>query len=125
MRKFIVIYAKEQDEFVNNVIDWLDEFPASKKLTEDYEKKNVTFLSVSIDSDYEKWEKASLKLYLKYNENSLLAINFPNADFYKELNLKTIPRYMIFNAEGKLIHKNAASPSSNDLVELITKELDD
>ena len=33
---------------------------------------------------------------LSLNENSLLALNYPNAMFYKEIQLKSIPRYMIF-----------------------------
>ncbi|MBT8243887.1 MAG: hypothetical protein HKP48_08615 [Winogradskyella sp.] len=64
--------------------------------------------------------EASLEvLNLKANKNSYLAVNYPNAEFYKELNLKTIPRYLLFDTNGKLIYNNAPSPSSDNIRKVI------
>ena len=84
--------------------------PNSKKLHQDYKNKDIAFLYISIDKDFEKWQKASKDEGLLFNENNFLAINYPNANFYKELVLKTIPRYLLYDKKGKLVHQNAPGP---------------
>lgn len=101
----------------------IKEFPSSNQLQEIYKGKNVTFLYISNDSDKSKWENANVKHGL-INKNSFLAINYPNAKFYQELDLKTIPRYLLYNKKGKLIHKNAPRPSSNEIRALLDKHLE-
>lgn len=95
--------------------------PASRKLQEEYKNKDVFFLYISIDTDLKKWEIASEKekLHNNYN-NNLLAINYPDAFFYKEMQLKTIPRYVIYDRKGKLVNKDAPSPETKE----IRQELD-
>ena len=63
--------------------------------------------------DFEKWKIASEKEDLL--NNNLLTLNYPNAMFYKELQLKTIPRYLIYDKTGKLVHRNAPSPDSKEI----------
>ena len=91
-------------------------FPYSKKLKSEYKSKDVVFLYISIDSDFEKWEKTSEKEGLT-DENSLLAVNYPTASFFKELQMKNIPRYLLFNKDGKLVQKNAPQPNSESIRE--------
>jgi thiol-disulfide isomerase/thioredoxin len=93
-------------------------FPASKKLHKKYKDKPVKFIYVSVDKDFDAWQKASIKEALDY-KNSFLAINYPETNFYEENQLKSIPRYMIFY-KGKLVNNNAPNPSNFE----IEKELD-
>lgn len=95
--------------------------PFSEKLKKDYENKNVVFIYISIDKDFEKWEKASQEDGLFSLGNNLLAINYPNANFYNDLALETIPRYLLFDKEGKLIHRNAPGPGSDEIRKLLDK----
>lgn len=95
----------------------------SKKLQDEYKNKNIVFLYISIDNDFEKWQNASKNEGLSLNENSLLALNYPNAMFYKEIQLKSIPRYMIFDRKGRLVNKNAPSPESKEIKEELNKYL--
>lgn len=96
--------------------------PDSKKLMDDFKHKDVVFIYISIDKDLDKWIQANEKEELG-NENSFLAINYPEAKFYKELKLKSIPRYLIFDKQGKLIHKNAPSPNSKEIREIFNEYL--
>ena len=89
------------------------EMPFSKNLQKEYRNKDVVFLYISIDNDFEKWKIASEKEDLL--NNNLLTLNYPNAMFYKELQLKTIPRYLIYDKTGKLVHRNAPSPDSKEI----------
>lgn len=97
--------------------------PNSKKLHQDYKNKDIAFLYISIDKDFEKWQKASKDEGLLFNENNFLAINYPNANFYKELVLKTIPRYLLYDKKGKLVHQNAPGPKGEAIRVLIDKYL--
>lgn len=97
--------------------------PSSRKLKDEYKGKEVVFFYVSIDLDFEKWENASEKEKLSKNENNLLALNYPDAIFYKELKLKSIPRYLIYDKKGKLVHLNAPSPETSEIREEFNKYL--
>lgn len=96
---------------------------ASKELHKEFKDKDVVFLYLSIDNDFEKWQKANRDEGLAYNRFSLLAVNYPNADFYKELNLRSIPRYLLYDKQGNLVHKNAPSPDSELIRETLNQLL--
>lgn len=93
------------------------EMPASKKLSEKY--KNIKFIYISIDKNFDSWLKAFTKDGIIV-QNNYLALNYSEATFFNKIQLKTIPRYLIFNKEGQLINSNAPTPNSDE----IHKELD-
>ena len=97
--------------------------PSSRKLHEEYKDKDVVFIYISVDNDFEKWQIASKKEELSFSNNNLLAMNYPNALFYQELQLKTIPRYLIYNKKGKLVHQNAPSPNTDEIRKELNKYL--
>ena len=94
--------------------------PDSKKLMNDFKNKDIIFIYISIDKDSDKWIKANKNE--KLGNNSFLAINYPEAKFYEKLKLKSIPRYILFDKKGELIHENAPSPDSKE-IRKIFKEL--
>lgn len=97
--------------------------PFSRKLKNEYKEKEVVFFYISVDSDFEQWRNASEKEKLAENENNLLALNYPDALFYKSLQLKSIPRYLIYDKNGKLVLQNAPSPETNEIRTEINKYL--
>lgn len=99
------------------------EIPKSNELRKELVDKDIVFLYVSIDKDVSKWKKAVIREKI-YKKNSYLAVNYPNAKFYKELNLKSIPRYLLYDKKGKLIHKNAPSPNSKELRFLLNRYIE-
>ncbi|EIJ40258.1 thiol-disulfide isomerase-like thioredoxin [Galbibacter orientalis DSM 19592] len=98
--------------------------PASKKLQEKYKDKEVVFIYISIDRNFNDWINASKEEGLLLNKNSILGVNYPSAKFYKELKLKSIPRYILYDKKGNLVHQNAPEPSSGiEITELLDKYL--
>lgn len=99
------------------------EMPFSKELQKDYKNKKIVFLYISTDKDREAWLKASKKLNLD-NNYDYLAVNYPDADFYKQLELNTIPRYLLYNKNGELMYEDAPRPSSKELRNLVNELLE-
>lgn len=97
----------------------LAEMPNSKKIQKEFENKKIVFIYISIDTDKNKWLKSYKKQNI--NNNNYLALNYPNANFYSETELKTIPRYMIFDTKGKIIDENAPRPSEKRLKDIFTE----
>jgi thiol-disulfide isomerase/thioredoxin len=87
--------------------------PYSEKLQEKYKDKEVVFLFVSIDQDIRKWEQSAKSFNLI--ENSFLARNYPKAKLFQDNNVSSIPRYMLFDKNGRLVDDNARRPSEKDL----------
>ncbi|MGV3767929.1 MAG: TlpA family protein disulfide reductase [Chitinophagaceae bacterium] len=96
------------------------EQPALKKLVEDFKGKDVVVMSVSIDTEKDKWEKmveenqlSGLQLYSN-NEGPLL----------KDYEIVAVPRFILFDKKGKVVQFNALRPSDPKLKALIETQLD-
>ena len=96
---------------------------ASKELRNQYKNKDIVFIYISIDSDFNKWESAVKKESLYDYKNSFLAINYPNSIFYKQLQLNSIPRYVIYNKKSVLVNGNAPKPDSKEIITELDKYL--
>lgn len=92
--------------------------PSSKKLIARYSGKDIGFIYISIDGDKDKWEKLVHKLDLGPQRNFLIADNKTSRllDFFS---IKQIPRYILVNYEGKIIHSDAARPSDPELSKIL------
>uniref|UniRef100_UPI00404A45C3 TlpA family protein disulfide reductase n=1 Tax=Flavobacterium sp. TaxID=239 RepID=UPI00404A45C3 len=80
-------------------------------------------IQISIDKDYEACERASKLENLSHDENSYIITNWIKSNLYKDFKISTIPRYLLFDKNGKIINENAPRPSDKNLVELIYKNL--
>ncbi|WP_405378202.1 TlpA family protein disulfide reductase [Nonlabens sp. Asnod3-A02] len=87
--------------------------PYSEKLQEKYKGKDVTFIFISTDQDPGKWERAAKQFNL--TENSFLARNYPKAKLFQDNNVSSIPRYMLFDKNGRMVDDNARRPAEKDL----------
>lgn len=93
-------------------------FPSYENLKKTYSDEDVVFVFISVDKYENKWKNISTKEKLR---NSFWAINYSEAEFYKELSLRSFPRYLLFNEEGELIKSKAPSPEG----ELLNAFLDE
>lgn len=98
------------------------EMAKSKKMVAKLKNTNIEFIYVSIDRDKDEWIKASKEEGL-IAKNNYLALNYPKSNFYKELNIKSIPRYILYNKNGKIIHKDAPRPSNKKLQDFLFSSL--
>jgi thiol-disulfide isomerase/thioredoxin len=86
--------------------------PASKKLLKKYNGK-VSFIYISVDKSFTAWQNANTKEDLGV-KSSFITTNYPDATFFKQNQLTSIPRYMIYY-KGKMVNSNAPSPESTEI----------
>ena len=84
------------------------EMPAMKKLSDELANKNIVFISISADTDIERW-------LCKLKELDLNTVNLctegANHNFNNNYNAKAFPRYILIDKEGLIIDASAEKPS--------------
>ena len=95
------------------------EIPSLQKLETDYHGKDIAFMSVSLDTDKEAWEKMVAEKEL--GGVQLWANGW--SKITKDYAIFGIPRFMLFDNEGNVISTNAPRPSSDEIRELLEANL--
>jgi thiol-disulfide isomerase/thioredoxin len=96
--------------------------PASKVLHKEF-RENVAFVYLSIDENEEAWRKAVEKYELDDPSGSFLITNSKVSALLEDIQLESIPRYLLYDIEGNLVHKNAPGPDSEEIRILFDKYL--
>lgn len=100
----------------------IEEIPLSKKIANDYVGK-VDFIYLSFDESSDNF-KMKAKEFNIVNHSYIIIDNF-KSDFAHYFSIKSIPRYLIFDKDGKLVTDNAPRPSKKeDLQRLLDSLLD-
>jgi thiol-disulfide isomerase/thioredoxin len=91
------------------------EIPHMKKIEEDYHGQNIVFVSLSLDKpkDAEKWKDFVTKEQLKGIQ--LMADKDFGSDVAKNYDVHSIPRFLLFDPQGKIINADALRPSNPEL----------
>jgi thiol-disulfide isomerase/thioredoxin len=89
-------------------IPCLNQMPFEKELEKKYGNK-IDFVYLSFDRDRSKWSTKNEQLQLM-GKSYLLTKNF-SSDFANYLNIESIPRYLLFDKNGKLVNPDAPRPS--------------
>lgn len=97
------------------------ELPASARLRNALRDKDLVFIYLSIDNSPKAWRKASVKEKLSDYAENYLIINHETSEFLKQNKLTSIPRYMIFDKTGRLMHANAPRVESIEIGLLLTE----
>ncbi len=97
--------------------------PSSRNLHDEYKDEKVEFIYISIDDDEKNWKSATQKEQLTNSENNFLSINYPKANLYQKLIMKTIPRFIIYDKKGNLVNSNAPNPDSKEIKDELDKYL--
>jgi len=98
------------------------EIPFLKKLEEEMKGKAVAFVSLSTDAvaDKEKW----LKMIKDDNLGGIqLFAGGPGNEFSQYYKVNTIPRFLVFDKQGKIVTVDSPRPSDPELKTLLEREL--
>ena len=90
------------------------EVPYLQELEKDFENSDVVFVSISIDSAKEPWLK-------KMGPLNMHGTQLWNSDgeLPKQLNIRGIPHFLIYDREGKLLDYDEPRPSSEKIKALL------
>lgn len=83
--------------------------PSSKLRRIEYKDK-ITFIYLSIDKEMDAWKKANKKVDLEFYKHNYLLLNPDSALIFRDLNIQTIPRYLLINKLGQIIDSNSPAP---------------
>lgn len=98
------------------------EMPSAAKLKADYDGKSVVFLTISTDGNILDWKKAAKEEALK-SDNEFLLLNADQAPFMKQYAINSIPRYILFGKNGKVINDDAPRPGDPKLRAILDRFL--
>jgi len=87
--------------------------------------KDVVFVFISLDKNIESWKKACKEEGLLEKSQNYLLLNSDNSDFVKTLNIRTIPRYIILNKAGKILHLAPIEKIDDQVKDILIKALKD
>ena len=95
------------------------EIPSLQKVEEQYQGKNVRFVSISIDAlkDHDKWNK--MVTDQKMGGVQLFAEG-ARPQFATDYAIDTIPRFILIDPDGNIVNADAPRPSDPKLVELFS-----
>lgn len=94
------------------------QIPHLKELEEEYNGKDIVFVSMSIDpvKDKEKWKNFVKEKDLKGVQ--IFAENDWQSEFVQSYKIKGIPNFILIDKEGKIISPSAPLPSSKKIKEI-------
>ena len=115
--KFIYI-----DFWASWCIPCIEELPHFKKILKDYSGNEIVFISISLDMEAQTWRKFVIANNLSTNINYLL-LNTKKSSFVEQYDIHSIPRFMIFDKNGKILQDDAPRPSDINLKQLLDKIL--
>lgn len=115
-----VIYI---DFWASWCIPCLSEMPESQKLRKSYIGKDVVFVYLAYGDKRKDWEAISNKDLFKGIEHNYLILNTRTAPIIKDLKISSIPRYLLYDKSGSLVHVQAPKPGSTEIRKLIDRYL--
>jgi thiol-disulfide isomerase/thioredoxin len=98
------------------------EIPHLKKLEEEMNGKNVQIISLSTDAVTDKGKWLKMIQDEKLGGMQLFA-GGPGNEFSQYYKVNTIPRFLVFDKQGKIVTVDSPRPSNPELKALLEKEL--
>lgn len=100
------------------------EIPALKALEEKYHDKNITFMSISIDTDKTKeaWKKMVVDMELTGVQ--IISDKSSDSQFMQDYDASSVPRFIILDTEGNIVNAKAPRPSDPEIENIFNKLLE-
>ena len=100
----------------------IENFPFMEKLMKQYKSEPIEFISVSMDTDLNKWKNAIIKYKLPGIQLSDLKAFSGILPVYCKV-VSSIPRYVLINKDGEIINYDAPQPMDTSLKKLLDQLL--
>lgn len=99
------------------------EIPALNKIEEEFEGKNIHFVSISVDklANYNLWKSYVINNKLKGIQ--LMVDKDFKSEFIESFNISFIPRFILIDPDGNIEDSNAKRPSDPALIKQLTQLL--
>lgn len=95
--------------------------PYSKELKEKLAGEEIVFVYLALNDKEDMWRESAKKNQIV--ENNFLIRNSRSSEFISSYNLNAIPRYMIFDKNGMIIHEDAPGPETKEALEILKEVL--
>lgn len=105
-----ILYVNFWASWCKPCIDVLKDY---KSLMADYKNRDVVFVNISVEKNYETWKKSMNKY--NFLTNSFFMKNYYTSKIVKDNYVQFVPRYLLFNKEGVLVNNNAPKPNTKEI----------
>lgn len=112
------------DFWANWCVPCLREMLPSEQLREKYAGKDVIFVYLSFDNKINVWKKATSTAGLNGVRDNYLILNAKTSAVLKELDVKTLPRYVVYGRDGKIVNRDAPRPSERSVEDMFDELLE-
>lgn len=99
----------------------MQDFKMAAPVKEAYMDEDIVFLYISLDQSLRAWAMANQRLAL--TKNSFVVPDVYSSALVDNFRLQTIPRYLIYDKNGRLVKDDAPPPGSSMGIRLIDKYL--
>ena len=94
-----------------------------KGYKKEFDTSKFTVAVISIDTNYKAWKRASKSENIDFQKHNYIISNWKESTLYHKYKINSIPRYILFGQNGKIIDEYAPKPSSEALKTLISKNI--
>jgi thiol-disulfide isomerase/thioredoxin len=102
-------------------IPCLQELPNLEVLQSEFSDQGINFVSISVDKDKKAWHKMVKEKNMKGIQ--LIADRGNNSSIIHDYLIKSIPRFIILDKNGLIVHANAPRPSSKEIRKMLHSAL--
>lgn len=97
--------------------------PMAHSLRKKFKNKDVVFIYLALNDNQKKWEEAIIKEELVNYEDSYIITNSKTSSMIDDLDVQSIPRYIIYDKKQKIVYRNAPAPNDSDTEAILNKLL--
>ena len=93
--------------------------PDAHLLKKKFQNKGVQFVYLALNDNLKQWQKAIQEEELTEHKENYFIINSKTSSMIDDLEIETLPRYIIYGRDNKILYKNAPAPNNPESEKLL------